>query len=169
MRIGFLSVLAWNLGWLILCVMVIFAPELLLDRVGISRTTASDALLRTVLYGGVGGIVGFFYGFVRCMIKKSPTLLDVHRPYFAKPFKGMLAGTSAAGLVYAVWRALGLLPVPFTNIGNDAIDVAVESALVQFVALGSGYNENVFFGMVGRWLKKLLPDGTMSKGGGGVG
>ncbi len=169
LRVGFLSALAGNLAWLILCVVLIFNPALLLDQVGVSRTTLSTSLLRVLLFGGMGSILGFFYDFARRIIKKSPALLDVHRPYFAKPFKGMLAGTSAAGLVCAVWRALGLLPVPFTNIGNDAIGVAAESALVQFVALGSGYSENVFFGLVNRWLKKLLPGGTMSKGGGDVG
>jgi hypothetical protein len=170
LRIGFLSALAWNLAWLVLCVVLIFDPELLLDQIGVSRTTASVNLLHVPLFGGVGSIIGFFYGFARCMIRKSPTLLDIHRPYFAKPFKGMLAGTLAAGLVYAVWRTWNFLfPILFTSTGNDAIGVVVESNLVYFTALGSGYNENAFFDMVGRLLKKVLPGATTSKGSSDVG
>ncbi len=171
LRVEFLSALAWNLAWLVLCVVFIFRPELLLDQVGVGRTISSaNLLLRVALYGGVGSIIGFFYNFARCMIKKSPALLMIHRPYFAKPFKGMLAGTLTAGFVYVVWHAWGLLlPIPFVSAGNDATNVAAESAIVQFVALGSGYNENVFFGMVGRWLNKLSPGGAISKGGGDAG
>ena len=169
LHVGFLSALAWNLVWLILCVVLIFAPGLLLDQVGISRTALSAGLLRVALFGGVGSIIGFFYDFARCIIKKSPALLVIHRPYSAKPFKGMLAGTLMAGLAYVAWRAWGLLPIPFTSTGNDASGIAAESVVILFIALGSGNREYVFFDMVGRWLKKLLPGGTTSKGGNGVG
>ncbi len=165
---GFLGALAWNLAWLVLCVVFIFRPELLLVQMGVSRTTLS-ILLRALLFGGVGSIVGFFYDFARCIIKKSPVLLVIHKPYFAKPFKGMLAGTLMGGLAYAMWHAWDLLLAPFIGAGHNAIGVETSVAVLYFMALGCGNREYVFFDMVGRLLKKFLMGGTVGKEDGDAG
>ena len=169
LRVGFLGVLAWNLAWLFLCVVLIFDPELLFDQVGFTRTTLSNNLLRIVLYGGIGSIAGFLYDIARCVIKKSPALLVIHKPYFAKPFKGMLAGALGVGFVYVIWGVWGLLLAPFTSAGDDTIRVAAETAAFCFVALACGNREHLFFEMLGRLLKKVLSGGMVSKEGGDVG
>lgn len=133
-------IFAYDIGWIVLLFTLVFFVDLKFSKPG------AEALWNTLLWGGIGGVVGGFYGLYR----HASELQDFDRNYtmwyVAQPIIGLLLG----GAVHLILNA-GLFAV---NIEGSA---EVIRWLPAFLAFLSGFRQRFVLDLIASIVDRLSP------------
>ena len=150
----------WGMVWFVLFVYLIFNPDYLLkiltSNQALSDLLVPDVFLRSLFFGGIGGVAAVFHSLLKYITKRQ---FDVEfvLSYFVKPFMGMIVGTLIYLMVFVVMRPFGLTPnVLQQNTGTTSR--LIFEVLSYFLATAAGFKENLAFDLLGRVLKVIFRD-----------
>ncbi len=149
-----IPLMVWGFFWFVIFVYFIFSSSSLAmlfnlpeDRQG--GLISFEYLLRTILFGGIGGIAAVYYSLPKYI---SGRVYDpeFNFSYFVKPFMGMIMGVLVYLMVFAVMRLLSVVsPLDIVPGATDETSlVQVFLGLTWFIALASGFKENVAFDLL---------------------
>lgn len=173
-----LRITIWGMLWFLIFIFFIFRPEsldfmvqtlvngFLISIFGTEPQIVENELfnasifLRTIFFGGIGGIAAVFYSLLRYVSKRtfdSEYVLS----YFFKPFMGLIAGSLVYLIVFIVMRTLGFYPAGTgpTNanptISSEAVTFQV---IAYFLAMAAGFKENLIFDLINKVMKAIFRD-----------
>lgn len=153
-------ILGWGLIWFFVFVILAFNPGILLSlftsEEAMSELLVPEIFLRAVFFGGVGGVASVFFSIIkytatRCYDK------EYNVSYVVKPFMGMIVGTLIYLLIYVVARPFGIAPTITGNAGAES-ETLIFEVITYFLALAAGFQEHVFFRILGRLMKIIMRD-----------
>ena len=149
----------WGVLWFGAFVYLIFNPMVVLQFLTIEGSNDSflvpDIFLRSLFFGGIGGVAAVFYHlfkYVRERSFDSQYLLS----YVGKPFMGMILGSMIYLTVFVTMRVLGLVPIGLQTSGAESVTDVMYTALLFFVAMAAGFKENLAFDLLNRIIKAVL-------------
>lgn len=153
-------ILSWGLIWFFVFVILAFNPGMLLSlftsKEAMSELLVPEIFLRAVFFGGVGGVASVFFSIIkytstRCYDK------EYNVSYVVKPFMGMIVGTLIYLLIYVVARPFGFAPT-ITGSADAESKTLIFEVVTYFLALAAGFQEHVFFRILGRLMKIIMRD-----------
>ncbi len=146
-------IIAWGVIWFILFIYLIFNPTWVLLRLNLSRFTDSfinpEIFLRTLFFGGIGGVAAMLYHVFKCVSDRSFDSKHV-LSYFAKPFMGMLLGSVIYLTVFVAMRALGLSPTGLPESNAETVTNVLSTGILFLVAMAVGFKQNLAFNLLNR-------------------
>ncbi|MFQ5576882.1 MAG: hypothetical protein ACE5G8_07835 [Anaerolineae bacterium] len=150
----------WGIVWFLLFVYLIFKPDYL-QKILASQTALSDLLvpdvfLRTIFFGGIGGVAAVFYSLLRYVSERRFDKAFV-LSYFTKPFMGMIVASLIYLIVFVVMRPFNITPNIDFN-GGDETSRFVFEVLSYILAAAAGFKENLFFDLLSKVMKILFRD-----------
>jgi hypothetical protein len=154
----------WGVIWFGIFVYLIFNPLFFWQLLRLPAEAGSDAFLvpqvflRSLFFGGIGGVAAVFYHLFKYMQDRSFDSQYV-LSYAAKPFMGMILGSMVYLTIFVVMRVLGLAPGGLQQEGTQTVTDVMYTAILFFVALASGFKENLAFDLLSRVVKSVLGTG----------
>jgi hypothetical protein len=154
---------AWGLAWFLVFVYFIFNPTLIMRMLGIETGNFSDAFLvpaiflRALFFGGIGGVAAVFYHLFKYVRERSFDS-QFALSYVGKPFMGMILGSMIYLMVFVVMRILKIAPAGLGATNSGEVTDSAYTAILFFVAMATGFKENLAFNMLNRLIKAVLGD-----------
>jgi hypothetical protein len=151
----------WGVIWFGIFVYLIFNPLSFWQLLRLPVDAGGDAFLvpqiflRSLFFGGIGGVAAVFYHLFKYMQGRSFDSQYV-LSYAAKPFMGMILGSMVYLTIFVVMRVLGLAPGGLQQEGAQTVTDVMYTAILFFVALASGFKENLAFDLLSRVVKSVL-------------
>jgi len=154
--------LLWGMAWFVTFVYLIFKPDylslFLKSNNAISDLLVVEIFLRTIFFGGIGGVAAVFHNLLRYVTKRTFDT-EYILSYFAKPFMGMIVGTLVYLIVFVVMRPFQITPEVLQNAtaGSDTSRFVFE-VLSYFLATAAGFKENLVFDLMNKVMKIIFRD-----------
>ncbi len=154
--------LVWGMAWFVIFVYLIFKPDylslFLKSNNAISDLLVVEIFLRTIFFGGIGGVAAIFHNLLRYVTKRTFDT-EYILSYFAKPFMGMIVGTLVYLIVFVVMRPFQITPEVLQNTaaGSDTSRFVFE-VLSYFMATAAGFKENLVFDLMNKVMKIIFRD-----------
>jgi hypothetical protein len=148
-------IIIWGVVWFFIFVILIFNPTPLLFLLYSTNSLdylVPDVFLRTLFFGGIGGVTSVFYSLLQYVSSRRYDK-EYNFSYFTKPFMGMIVGTLVYLMLYVVAPIFGVNPQ--TGTGTVA-DENVFEVLSFFFAIAAGFKENVAFSLLSRLMKMIF-------------
>jgi len=151
----------WGIIWFGWMIYLIFDPSWLLAQLGLGQLNDTFIIpgmfLRTLFFGGIGGVAGVFYHVFKHVRQRS---FDTHYllSYFGKPFMGMIVGSMVYLTVFVVMRVLGLALVGSRGNPSDTFTSLLFSGFLFFIAIVAGFKENLVFALLNQAIKVVFGD-----------
>jgi hypothetical protein len=153
-------ILGWGLLWFFVFVILAFNPGVLLSlftsKEAMSELLVPAIFLRAVFFGGIGGVASVFFSIIKYTANRSYDK-EYNVSYVVKPFMGMIVGTLIYLLIYVVARPFGIAPTITNSVGPESKTLIFE-VITYFLALAAGFQEHVFFRILGRLMKIIMRD-----------
>jgi hypothetical protein len=157
----------WGVAWFGIFVFLIFKPMLVLQYLASAESGETflvpEIFLRSLFFGGIGGVAAVFYHLFKYMQQRSFDS-QYGLSYVAKPFMGMILGSMIYLTVFVVMRVLGLAPIGLEQAGTQTVTDVMYMALLFFVAMAAGFKENLAFDLLNRVIKTVLRSDQDAKG-----
>jgi hypothetical protein len=154
---------AWGLAWFLVFVYFIFNPTLIIKLLGIDTGNVNDAFLvphiflRALFFGGIGGVAAVFYHLFK-YVRERNFDSQFALSYIGKPFMGMILGSMIYLMVFVVMRVLKIAPAGLETGNAGEVTDSAYTAILFFVAMATGFKENLAFNMLNRLIKAVLGD-----------
>lgn len=152
----------WGLAWFFLFVGLIFRVDLvdvyLTAAAGQSDLLNLDIFLRTLFFGGIGGVTAVFYHLHHYVAARTYDP-QYNLTYVAKPFMGMILGTLVYMIVFGLMGPFGIAPAAISSEAVTATGDASNVLATLFVwslALAAGFKENLAFELLERIMKIIF-------------
>ena len=146
----------WGIAWFLLFAYLILDPTRVLSWLGLAGLSDSlivpDVFLRTLCFGGLGGVAAVFHHLFKSARNRSFDWIYVV-VYFGKPFLAMILGALIYVPVFVAMRLLGLTSVGLPGMDVDARVNLLCMAVLYFAAMSVGYRENLLHGLLNRVIK----------------
>lgn len=152
----------WGLAWFFLLVGLIFRVDLinryLTTTAGQSDLLNLDIFLRTLFFGGIGGVTAVFYHLHHYVADRAYDP-QYNLTYVAKPFMGMILGTLVYMIVFGLMGPFGIAPAA---ISGEAVTATADASnvlatlFVWSLALAAGFKENLAFELLERIMKIIF-------------
>ncbi len=153
-------ILAWGLIWFFVFVILAFNPGILLSlftsEQAMSELLVPAIFLRAVFFGGIGGVASVFFHIIKYTANRRYDK-EYNVSYVVKPFMGMIVGTLIYLLIYVVARPFGIAPTITGSVGAES-ETLIFEVVTYFLALAAGFQEHVFFRILGRLMKVIMRD-----------
>ncbi len=149
----------WGIIWFAIFVYLIFNPTLILQLLTQGGITDSflvpDIFLRSLFFGGIGGVAAVFYHLFKYVRERSFDSQYI-LSYVGKPFMGMILGSIIYLTVFVMMRVVGLAPIGLQGSDTDPMVEVMYTALLFFIAMAAGFKENLAFNLLNRVIKAVL-------------
>ncbi|RME47419.1 MAG: hypothetical protein D6796_07700 [Caldilineae bacterium] len=149
----------WSIVWFFIFVFFIFNPDSLLTLLqsqgAISNLLVPDIFLRSLFFGGIGGVTAAFYYLLKYITRREFDP-EFNVSYFGKPFMGMIIATLVYMIVFVVMRLLRIIPGSLDVSGSEAANLTYFMALSWVLSLAAGFKENVAFELLDKVMSFVL-------------
>jgi hypothetical protein len=150
---------AWGVVWFIAFVYLVFNPMLILIWLNL-RTSGDqfivpEIFLRSLYFGGIGGVAAIFYHLFKYVSLRSFDSQFV-LSFVGKPIMGMILGSMVYLTVFVAMRVLGFAAIGLQGGESQTITDVMYIALLFFVAMAAGFKENLAFSLLNRMIKSVL-------------
>jgi len=149
----------WSIAWFFIFVFFIFNPDSLLGLLksqgAISNLLVPDIFLRSLFFGGIGGVTAAFYYLLKYITRREFDP-EFNVSYFGKPFMGMIIATLVYMIVFVIMRLLRIIPGSLDVSGTEAANLTYFMALSWVLSLAAGFKENVAFELLDKVMSFVL-------------
>jgi hypothetical protein len=152
-------IILWGVLWFAVFVYMIFNPILIASLLEVGGSSESflipEVFLRTLFFGGVGGVAAVFYHLFKYVRERSFDS-QYALSYFGKPVMGMILGSMIYLTLFVLMKALNFLPSGLEQGNIQTVTDVMYAAILFFVSMAAGFKENLAFDLLNRVIKAVL-------------
>lgn len=149
----------WGVVWFGIFVYLIFNPTIIMQFLGGlsggDTFLVPEIFLRSLFFGGIGGVAAVFYHVFKYAQSRSFDSQYV-LSYFGKPFMGMILGSIVYLTIFVLMRVLRVAPIGLQEGGVEGVTEVMYTAILFVFALAAGFKENLAFALLSRIVKSVL-------------